>query len=232
MISVLIPAFNEAERIAITIQSLRKGLVNENFEVIVIDDGSTDKTGDIARNCGATVVSLPTNRGKGTAINQGLKKAGGDIFLLVDADLGESAQLIAQLLKPIQRGEADLTIARFPVPQRKGGFGLVKGLAHHGLYLCTGTRFYSPISGQRAMRRQVLDVIGPFRTGWGMEVAMTIDAYHKGFRIMEVPLDLTHRQTGRNLADFIHRGQQFRDIFFTLIQAYWQYRLKKGGSKK
>lgn len=232
MISVLIPAYNEADRIGATIQSMQKMLHDEETELLVIDDGSKDETSLIAREWGASVITLPVNQGKGAAMNYGIKEARGDVFLFVDADLGESAILLSSLLEPIRVGDADMTIAHFPRPKLRGGFGIVKGLAHHGLYVCTGDRFYSPISGQRALRRQVLDEIGGFKPGWGMEVALTIDAHHQGFRIQEVPLELSHRETGRNLAGFVHRGQQCRDIFITLSKAFWQYRIKKGDLRR
>lgn len=224
MISVLIPAYNEADRIGVTLEHLRSSLMNQEHELIVIDDGSRDGTGEIARQNGAQVVVLAVNQGKGRAMNQGIKIARGEILLLVDADLGESAGFVPGLLEPLLRDEADLTIARFPQARRKGGFGLVKGLAHHGLYLCTGHRFYAPISGQRALRRQVLEAIGEFHPGWGMEVAMTINAHRSGFRIVEVPLSMSHRETGRNWAGFRHRGEQFRDILIALMAGYWERR--------
>lgn len=231
MISVLIPAYNEANRIGQTLERVHQSLQGENFEVIVVDDGSRDATTEMATIGGARVLTLATNQGKGRAMNQGVKMASGDILLLLDADLGESAGLIEGLVQPIVREEADLTIARFPQAKRKGGFGLVKGLAHHGLYLCTGNRYYSPISGQRALRRQVLEAIGEFKPGWGMEVAMTIDAHHSGFRILEVPLEMSHRETGRNWSGFVHRGEQFRDIFFAISRSYWRYHIAERGRK-
>lgn len=224
MISVLIPAYNEVERIGMTLDHLRTSLEGHEYELIVIDDGSRDGTGEIARRRGVRVLALGVNQGKGRAVNQGVRAAKGEIILLVDADLGESAAFVPELLQPILQNKADLTVARFPQARRKGGFGLVKGLAHHGLYLCTGSRFYAPISGQRALRKQVVEAIGEFRPGWGMEVAMTIAAHRSGFRIVEVPLAMTHRETGRNWRGFRHRGEQFRDILLALARAYWEGR--------
>lgn len=233
MITVLIPAFNEAERIGLTIKNLLLGLnkqkeiCQDNYEIIVIDDGSDDKTAEIAATNGAAVIKLLTNSGKGRAINQGIKAAHGEIFLFIDADLGETARNVVSLLHPVVQGEADLAIARFPKADRKGGFGFVKGLAHFGLLFMTGKRYYSPISGQRAMHRRVVEKLGEFSPGWGMEVAMTIDTHQHGFKIVEVPLELSHRETGRNLAGFIHRGRQFSAIILTFCKAYWQYQLKE-----
>lgn len=233
MISVLIPAYNEAAYIGSTIQSVREALASLEgaCEIIVVDDGSTDDTASVARKSGARVLALAENQGKGRAMNHGISAVTGEVLLLLDADLGESAVHIQRLLAPVLADEADLTIAQFPRARTKGGFGLVKGIAHHGLHLCTGSRYYSPISGQRAMRRVVLDAVSPFQPGWGMEVAMTIAAHHRGFRIVEIPLPLTHRESTRTLAGFLHRGQQFREIFLTLARFYWQYHLTPNWQK-
>lgn len=232
MISVIIPAFNEVERIETTIISLQRVLADQEWEIIVVDDGSTDGTGELAREQGATVITLKANHGKGGAMNQGIQKASGEIILLVDADLGESVKFITPLLRPVLSGIADLAIAKFPRAKKTGGFGVVKRLASDGLYFCTGQRYQAPLSGQRALRKEVWQAINGFRPGWGLEVGMTIDAYHRGFRIVEIPLELTHRETERNWAGFFHRGEQFWDIFLTLITTFWQYRLKRGGSKR
>ncbi len=231
MISVLIPAFNEEKRIGMTIQSVYQTLLlqDEEFEIITIDDGSKDNTGEIARMYGAKVISLLENLGKGRAMNHGLKEAKGEILLLIDADLKESAKFVKELLQPILYDKADMTIGKFPSSGKKGGFGLVKGLARYGLNYFTGEKFEAPISGQRALKRDVMKKIGLFQPGWGMEVALTIDAHYHGFRILEVPLEMTHRETGRNLAGFKHRGEQFVDIFSTLLRSFWRYRSKKGG---
>lgn len=231
MISVIIPAFNEERIIKKTIIYLRKELQDHEHEIIVVDDGSTDKTAELSKDQGAKVISLKTNHGKGNAMNQGVFHARGKIILLADADLGETAKCLTLLLDPILSGEVDLTIAKFPKAKIRGGFGLVKGLAKYGLFICTGQRYETPLSGQRVLRKEVWEAIDGFRPGWGMEVGMTIDAYHHGFRIVEIPLKLTHRETGRNLAGFLHRGEQFWDILLTICKAYWQYRIKKGGNR-
>jgi hypothetical protein len=75
-----------------------------------------------------------------------------------------------------------------------------------------GYQASAPISGQRAMRGEVLPAVLPFAAGYGMEIGMTVDAVRAGYRIAEVELDLEHRATGRTLAGFVHRGRQLRDF--------------------
>ncbi len=220
-ITVIIPAFNEATRIGKTIQSLRE--IPYDLHIVVVNDGSTDETTSIARTYADDVIEMPRNGGKGKALNYAWRQLEGNLFLFVDADLEYSANLIEALLPPILDGNADMTIAAFPPALKKGGFGLVKGLATNGIRKMTGQHFHSPISGQRAIRREVLESIGGLSEGWGIEVALTIDALRKGFRVEEVMIALHHRETGRDLQGFIHRGKQFVQIANTLFSK-WRIR--------
>jgi hypothetical protein len=115
-------------------------------------------------------------------------------------------------------GEADMTIARFPPARKKGGFGFVKALARWGVYIYTGKNINCSLSGQRAFRREVMECIGNISPGFGVEVGLTIDALKKGFSVMEVDVDMTHRETGRDLGGFAHRIRQFFNILQVLIQ--------------
>ena len=215
---VLIPAYQEAERIAATVAAARA--LPGVTRVLVVDDGSTDGTAALAEDAGAEVLRMPQNGGKGAAMRAGLATCPGDdddIFLLLDADLGETAAQADRLLQPVLAGEADLTIARFP-RAGKAGFGLVKGLARMGTWVFTRNWLQAPISGQRACRRWVLQA-APIADGYGAEVAMNIAAGDAGARIVEVPVEMTHAATGRNLAGFKHRGRQFAHIFAALAAA-------------
>lgn len=221
-VSVVIPAFNEGRTIARTVAAVRN--LPEVSEVIVVDDCSTDDTAARARDSGARVLSLPVNRGKGAALNAGIAASGGEVIVLLDGDLGDSAAEAHKLILPVLEDRADLTIARFPAARRRGGFGLVKGLARRGIRHFTGLEMESPISGQRAMRRELLSQLLPLAGGYGVEVGMTIDAAVRGYRLLEVPVQMRHRETGRNWRGFVHRGRQFRDIMLTLIRRRIQYR--------
>lgn len=208
----LIPAHNEAERITATVTAALA--VPGIDRVLVIDDASSDDTAALARDAGAEVRALKTNLGKGGALQAGLDSVAGDadIVLLLDGDLGETAGQAGVLLGPVADGSADMTIATLPRPAGSGGIGLVKGLARAGIKALSGYEPIAPLSGQRALNRAAWAAATPFARGYGVEVALTVRAARGGMRIAEVPTEMTHAATGRDLAGFRHRGRQFLQV--------------------
>jgi hypothetical protein len=206
----LVAAFDEEDAVARTVISLRS--LEGITEVVVVDDGSTDRTAQEAASAGARVVRAPANHGKGAALEGALARLEpADAYLLVDADVAESAAETAALLVPVLAGELDLAIGRLPnLPG--GGFGLVKGMSARMISLVAGFRPEEPLSGQRAITREALFACRPLAHGFGVETAMTIDVLRLGFRVGEVPVDMRHRPTGRGPRGFIHRGRQGWDI--------------------
>lgn len=216
--AVLIPAYNEAETITATVKAAAQ--IPGVSQVVVINDGSTDDTGRLAEQAGARVVDMPTNMGKGAALNKGWHSVLAPFYLLLDGDLGETARLAYELLVPVFAGEADMTIAHFAAHQGHNegtmGFGIVRRFAAWAIRRYGGIRLNSPLSGQRAVNRAVLETVGGFAPGFGVEIALTLQAAWAGFRIQEVPLAMQHRATGRGLDGFCHRGRQFVQIISTL----------------
>jgi len=216
-IVALIPAFNEEQRIGSTLNSL--AAIESISRVIVVDDGSTDLTAARAEEAGAEVIKLEKNSGKGGAINKALALLNNfEVLTVLDADLGDSAVEAAKLLEPVLAGKADMTIADFPTPDTKGGFGLVKKLARWGIKKCSGLSVQEPLSGQRAIAYPVIEAVKKLDEGFGVEVGLTIDAARKGFRIMEIPTTMSHATTGRNLAGFVHRGRQFYYVLKSILR--------------
>lgn len=214
----LIPAYNESARVASTVRAAMA--LDDVTAVIVIDDASTDDTAALAGEAGATVVRLERNAGKGGALEAGMAAAGDpDIVLLLDADLGETASQADRLLEPVVAGRADMSIAGFPRPAGKAGFGLVKGLARWGIRRLGGPfDAKAPLSGQRALNRAALDACRPFESGYGVEVALTVRALRAGLRVTEVETTMAHAATGRDLAGFAHRGRQFAHVLAALAR--------------
>lgn len=213
-VCVLIPAYNESKHIAATLQSLQTA--GQWNEIIVVDDGSSDETGRLAGQNGATVIRLPVNRGKGGAINAAFPYIKSKTVLVVDADLQESAKNTIALVEPVSAGIADMTIARFPREKSGAGFGIAKKTAICGIRLLTGKTISAPLSGQRCMKTAVLADLLPLAPRFGLEVGMTIDALRKGYRIYEIETELFHAPPGRDMPGFIHRGKQFVDICLAL----------------
>jgi len=213
-VTVVIPAYNEEERIGATLRAvMQRGFAGE---IIVVDDGSSDNTAMIARDAGARVIQLERNLGKGEALNRAAACVSSDVVVFLDADLGDSAGQGELLVKPVLEGLADVAVARFPRPKKKGGFGLVKKLAAWGIRQA-GMEVKEPLSGQRAMSREVLRDVLPFHGGFGIEVGMSIRALRHGYRIIEVDTSMSHAETGRDIKGFLHRGRQFLDVLKVII---------------
>ena len=211
----LVPAKDRADSIVATVAALVR--IPTVDRVVVIDDGSTDATANLAAAAGATVARLQVNRGKGAAVAAGVAAAPeADAYLLIDADLGDTAGLAEALLGPVVAGDADMTIAVLPSAGSKGGFGSVRRLAAEGIRRATGFAPRAPLSGQRAVRGELLRSL-PLAGRFGLETGLTIDALRAGARVLEVDVAMDHRHTGRRLAGFRHRGNQGVDI----VRALW-----------
>jgi hypothetical protein len=186
-------------------------------EVVVVDDGSTDGTASEALAAGAGVLRLSRPAGKGRALEGALRRLPEpDVWLLADADLAATAGDLAQVLKPVLGGRADLAIATFPAGQG-GGLGIVKRFAGWSIGLVCGFVPAEPLSGQRAVTAAALAACRPLARGFGVETAMTIDAVRAGLRVLEVPTALEHRATGRDASGFAHRGRQGLDILLAVL---------------
>jgi glycosyltransferase involved in cell wall biosynthesis len=215
-VTVIVAARNEADRIGATLDAL--GEAFPGAELVAADDASTDGTAEVARSHGARVVGAERSRGKGANVTAAASTvlprgdgAGPDLVLLCDADLGTSAARLTPLVDAVERGECDLAVAAFS-RRLGGGFGLAVGFAGWAIERLCGMRARAPISGQRAMRPEVLRAVLPFAKGFGMETGMTVDAVRAGYRFRELDLDLEHRATGRTPGGFLHRARQLRDI--------------------
>lgn len=213
-IAVIVAARNEADRIGETLVALRGAM--PGVALWVADDASTDGTAEAAMAAGAQVVSRGRPHGKGANVGAGVEAAlsaepAPELILLCDGDLGGSAAALVPLVEAVEDGECDLAVAAFS-RRVGGGFGVALGFARWAIRRRCGLETEAPISGQRAMRAEVLGATLPFAGGYGMEVGMTIDAVRAGCRLREYELDLSHRATGRSLAGFTHRARQLVDF--------------------
>jgi Glycosyl transferase family 2 len=226
-LAVIIPARNEADRIATTVTAAAK--VDGADIILVVDDGSTDGTAAAAEAAGAQVIRHPRNRGKAAAMETGAQAVrliesgaasspvGPHHLLFLDADLADSAANAGPLAGPVRAGTADVAIAVFTSRVRKGGFGIVTSTAGAGIERAIGWRPVQPLNGQRCLTRAAFEAARPLAAGWGVETGMTIDLVRKGLRVTEVEVPLSHRATGNDWRSQLHRLHQLADVTRALL---------------
>jgi len=178
IISAIIPAYNEEKTVGKIIDTLKN--VDIISEIIVVSDGSEDKTAQIARERQVTVIELPKNMGKGAAIKTGLDASKGEVLLFLDADLiGLKEMHVKKLLEPVLKDECDMTVGVF----NKGRIStdIAQLLTPH-------------LSGQRVVKRSVIEKIDKIEiTGYGIEIALTRHAKNCGIRVKKIKMDnMTH----------------------------------------
>ena len=202
----LVPAYNREGTVGPTVAALRSlGSVDR---VLVVDDGSRDDTTGAARRAGAEVLRLPANVGKGDAVAAAVRAVpDADVYLLVDGDVGATAGAAGALVEPVVVGDADMTIGVLPAAGTRAGLGSVRRLAAGLIRRASGFAPQAPLSGQRAVRGDLLRRLTLAR-GFGLETGLTIDAVRAGARVREVPVIMEHEHTGRGPAGFAHRARQ------------------------
>lgn len=202
-ILMIVPAFNEGATVARVVEDLYRSM--PSCEVLVVDDGSTDDTACAAGKCGAYVVSLPYNCGIGVAMQTGYLFAadhGYDIAVQVDGDGQHDPEEVTSLIQPILDQTSDMVVgSRFlgtngykSSAARRLGIVWLAGF----LSAVTRSRVTDPTSGFRAASREVVRV---FATDYPTDYPEpeVIPLLHRmGFRIVEVPVTMHHRQAGRS----------------------------------
>jgi glycosyltransferase involved in cell wall biosynthesis len=208
-ISVIIPALNEEEPIAAVVEEcLTTGLSDE---VIVVDNGSTDRTAEHARAAGARVVAEPAP-GYGRACAAGIRALFPEttIVVFLDGDGSDCPEFMEQLVEPIARGEQDFVIGSRTRGTREPGSmnfqqvfaGRIAGLFLRLLY---GVK-YSDMCPFRAIRRDALDRFGMKEKTYGWNLEMQMRAAREGLRILEVPVNHRCRTGGESKVSGTLRG--------------------------
>jgi glycosyltransferase involved in cell wall biosynthesis len=209
MISVVIPALNEEEPIAAVVRAcLTTGLPGE---VIVVDNGSTDRTAERAREAGARVVSELTP-GYGRACAAGIRALPNecDLIVFLDGDGSDCAELMAELVNPIRNGEQDFVIGSRTRGEREPGSmnlqqvfaGRVAGWLLRLLYGVP----YSDMCPFRAIRRDALEKLGMKERTYGWNLEMQMRAARARLRILEVPVNHRCRTGGESKVSGTLRG--------------------------
>ena len=198
-ISIIIPAYNEEKRLPATLTTVKAYLEATSWEfseIVVVDDGSRDRTAQLARDAGARVLQNPGNRGKGYSVRHGMLKAEGDWLLFSDADLSTPIEEIEKLWKSAGNEHADAAIGsrdldrsligvRQPLFREMGGrffnfvIRVITGLPFHDTQC--GFKLFEAVAAREIFRRQRVE-------RFGFDVEVLYIAQHLGYRTLEIPV--------------------------------------------
>ena len=207
-VSVIIPALNEEEPIAGVVREV--AATNVPVEIIVVDNDSTDRTAQRAREAGARVVKAPRGYGRACAAGVAALRPECDIVVFLDGDGSDCPEFITQLIGPIAAGTHDFVIGSRTRGQREAGSmnfqqvlsGRIAGAVLRWLY---GVR-YTDMCPLRAIRRDALERLGMREQTYGWNLEMQMKAARARLRILEIPVNHRRRAGGESKVSGTLRG--------------------------
>lgn len=229
VLSVVIPALNEEDGIADIIErvlAVKEPLSQagvSDLELIVVDDGSTDRTPDIIRSYPDVVlVQHPVNRGYGAAIKTGFRQAKGNLLAFLDADGTYPPEFFPQLCEPIVRGEADL-VAGTRMVSEDSGMPMTRYIGNtifaSLVSIISGRRVTDSATGQRVLSKDILENLYPLPDGLNFTPVMTTRAMHEDIRIVEVPIKYEER-VGASKLSVVEDGVRFLNTILMTALTY------------
>jgi glycosyltransferase involved in cell wall biosynthesis len=216
-ISVVIPVFNSA----LTIGKVVSGTIDclktlgQSYEVLVIDDGSTDLTGEVAKEEGADVVKISTNKGKGSAIRTAFRLAKGEIIVTIDGDGIDDPQEIGNLIAALSK-DVDIVIgSRFLTAHNnyRSRTLINNYLINTLIRLLTGKPITDPQSGYMAIKKKALEQLNLTSDGFDIETEIVFKSLKKGLTLKEIPVTT---QPLRLYYSSVYRLNLVNDFFFLL----------------
>lgn len=200
-ISIIIPAYNEETGICATLQEVREVLTGKSAEIIVVDDGSTDKTAELAQGLADKVVKHVTNRGKGAAMRTGFEVAAGECIIFLDADGTYPAIFITEIVQKLQEVDAIFTCRTnreyIPLLNRFGNWFITRLIKKFSGFVGN-----DPLSGLYGMRRNVLEAIKLESSTFAIETEIVVKVSGMRFTAAEIPITYRARMGSSKLRPF------------------------------
>ena len=223
LISVIIPVFNEELTIGNVIERVKVVLekIGFEYEIIVVDDFSTDGSLALSNRQGVKVYSLKKHMGKGYALRVGFAKAKGDIITTIDSDGSHRPEELPSLLTPILQEKADLVIGSRYLSQKPAAAKKLNAIGVRLFNLLikvlTGAEVSDSQSGYRVMKAAVLRNMSLKSREYEIESEMLVKTARKGFRVREVPISFEQRTYGTSRLDPMVDGFK---ILLSIVSAY------------
>ncbi|MBM3253798.1 MAG: glycosyltransferase family 2 protein, partial [Candidatus Omnitrophica bacterium] len=218
-VSVVLPAYNEEKSVGKLVREIKT--LNNDFEVIVVDDGSSDNTFAVAQSAGAFVIKHPYNIGNGAAVKSGVRIANGDIVILMDADGQHSPKDIPKLLTSIDN--FDMVVGTRTGRSNLSWYRSIgnKILIKVAEFL-SGHKIPDLTSGFRAIRREKLrELLHLFPNRYSYPTTITLAILKSGYFIRYLPLDsINRRREGESKLQPIRDGIRFINIMLRIIMLF------------
>lgn len=218
LISIVLPAKNEALAIGETITQIRA--LYQDAEIIVVNDGSTDQTKQVAENAGAKVVTHPYSKGNGAAIKTGARHASGDIIIFMDADGQHDPQDIPRLLAKIHEGYDLVVGARQKGSQASLGRGIANKFYNNLATYMTEHKVEDLTSGFRAVRTDKFrEFLYLLPNGFSYPTTSTMAFFRAGYSVTYVPIHAAKR-IGKSHIHPLKDGIRFFIIIFKIATLF------------
>lgn len=221
-VTIVIPAYNEEESLPALLSELDK--LDGISEIIVVDDGSTDKTGKIAEHRGAKVIKHPYNKGNGASVKTGIRNAKGDIIVLMDADLQHNPQEIPNLLAHIH--EYDMVVgARVKNPQGSFHRNLANKFYNKFASYLTKFKILDLTSGFRAVRKNVImKFLYLLPNDFSYPTTSTLALLRSGYSIKYVPIH-ANKRIGESKISLLNDGFKFILVILKIVTLFSPLRI-------
>lgn len=217
-VSVVLPARNESTPIGNVVMQIRAQL--PEVEVIVVDDGSTDATGEAATKSGARVIRQPYSKGNGAAIKTGARAASGDVIVFMDADGQHDPADIPALLARLDKGYDMVVGARQAGSQASLGRGLANRFYNRLASYMTGHKVEDLTSGFRAVRAEKFrEFLYLLPNGFSYPTTSTMAFFRAGYSVAYEPIHAA-RRIGKSHIRPLHDGLRFLLIIFKIGTLY------------